>query len=75
VRVTQNMTRFSLPPLEQTIWTVAADRETAAQGPIQPRVNDLHIYAFRTSADELPLDRYFQIASSRLTKLMKGMLS
>ena len=37
--------------------------------------HDLHTYAFRLFADELPPDRYFQIASSQLTKLMKGMLS
>lgn len=43
---------------------MAADRETAAQGPIQPRVNDLHTHGFRTSADELPPDGYLQIASA-----------
>jgi len=66
---------FRCHPPERTIWTVAADRETTAQKHIQPRMNDLHTYAFRISADGLPPDRYFQIASSRPTKLMKGMLS
>lgn len=43
---------------------MAADRETAAQGPIQPRVNDLHTHGFRTSADEPPPDGYLQIAAA-----------
>jgi cytochrome c len=66
------MTCFSLPPF-RTNHLDGGGESTTAQRHIQPRVNALHTYAFRTSADGLPPDRYFQTASSRLAKLMKGM--
>ena len=60
---------FRRHPPEQTIWTVTTHRETTARDPIQ-RARTNCTFALPNSADGLPRDMYFQIASGRLTKLM-----